>query len=161
MTPFLKAHSTAIAGVHKIPSGDDRYYNNVFVAQGDLSPYDKAILPVTMSGNVFLTGAKPAKLESAALVKPEADPALLLLEKVDGFHLEMNIDKSWSAAGTRLLVTTERLGKAAIPDFPYELSDGTPLRINTDYFTKNRNEANPTPGPFGNPGTGTQTLKMW
>jgi len=161
MTPFLKAHSTAIAGLRKIPGGDDRYYNNVFVAQGDLSPYDKAELPVTMSGNVFLRGAKPAKQESAALVKPEADPALRLLEKADGFHLEMNIDKSWSAAGTRLLVTTELLGKAVIPDLPYELSDGAPLRINTDYFRKNRHEANPTPGPFENPGAGPQTLKVW
>ena len=40
MTPFHQAHSTAIAGMHKFPGGDDRYYNNVFMQHGDLSPYD-------------------------------------------------------------------------------------------------------------------------
>ncbi|MCX6929888.1 MAG: hypothetical protein NT154_42750, partial [Verrucomicrobia bacterium] len=42
MTPFHRAHSTAIAGLHKIPGGDDRYYHNVSVQRGDLSPYDTA-----------------------------------------------------------------------------------------------------------------------
>lgn len=61
---------------------------------------------------------------------------------------------------TRNLVTTKRLGKAAIPDLPYEQADGTPIRINTDYFGKKRNESNPTPGPFENPGTGPVRLKV-
>jgi len=30
MTPFLKAHSTEVAGYHDNPRGDDRYYNNLF-----------------------------------------------------------------------------------------------------------------------------------
>ena len=31
-TPFLKPHSTEVAGYHDNPNGDDRYYNNLFVA---------------------------------------------------------------------------------------------------------------------------------
>ena len=42
MTPFHKAHSTEVAGLHNNPCGDDRYYNNLFVQRGDLSPYDAA-----------------------------------------------------------------------------------------------------------------------
>ena len=57
-------------------------------------------------------------------------------------------------------MTTELLGKAKTPDMPYENPDGSPLKIDTDYFGKQRNETNPTPGPFENPGTGALTLKV-
>jgi len=58
-------------------------------------------------------------------------------------------------------VTTERLGRAAIPNLPYERADGAPIRVNTDYFGRDRNELNPTPGPFENPGMGFLSLKVW
>ena len=58
LTPFHKAHSTEVAGLHDNPSGDDRFYNNLFVERGDLSTYDTAKLPMWMDGNVFLKGAK-------------------------------------------------------------------------------------------------------
>ena len=31
LTPFHKAHSTEVAGLHDNPCGDDRFYNNLFV----------------------------------------------------------------------------------------------------------------------------------
>jgi alpha-N-arabinofuranosidase len=160
MTPFHKAHSTEVAGLHNNPCGDDRFYNNLFVQRGDLSPYDAARLPVWMDGNVFLKGTKPSKHEKNPLVQPEVDPALKLVEKTDGFYLQVRFDKAWAAERTRKLVTTELLGKAAIPNLPYERPDGTPIRVNTDYFSKRRNESNPTPGPFENPGQGNLKLKV-
>ena len=45
-------------------------------------------------------------------------------------------------------MTTELLGKASIPDLPFENADGSPLRLDTDYFGKQRNADNPFPGPF-------------
>ncbi|MGA2255725.1 MAG: hypothetical protein ABSG53_13855 [Thermoguttaceae bacterium] len=57
-------------------------------------------------------------------------------------------------------MTTELLGKATIPNLPYERPDGTPKRVDTDYFGKQRNEADPTPGPFENPGQGDLQLKV-
>ena len=160
MTPFHKAHSTEVVGLHDNPSGDDRFYNNLFVKRGDLSPYDTARLPVWMNGNVFLKGTKPCKHEKDRLVKPEFDPALKLVEKADGFYLEIQFDKAWTAERTRKLVTTDLLGKAAIPNLPYEKSDGKPICVNKDYLGKNRNESNPTPGPFENPGQGTLIIKV-
>jgi alpha-N-arabinofuranosidase len=160
MTPFHKAHSTEVAGLHNNPCGDDRFYNNLFVERGDLSPYDAARLPVWMDGNVFLKAAKPSKHEKDPLVKPEFDPVLKLVEKADGFYLQVQFDKAWAAQRTRKLVTADLLGKAAIPNLPYEQPDGAPIRINTDYFGKQRNEANPTPGPFENPGQGDLKLKV-
>jgi alpha-N-arabinofuranosidase len=157
-TPYHKAHSTEIAGLHNIPLGDDRYYNNVFIA-ADLSPYETATLPVLMEGNVFLNSAKPSRQEADPTLKPDLDPALKLVEKPDGYYLEMNLENGWAGSTVRKLVTTELLGKAAIPDLPYEQPDGTPLRIDTDYFGKQRNTTNPAPGPFENPVRGALRLK--
>ena len=161
LTPFHKAHSTELAGMHNNPCGDDRFYNNLLVARGNLSAYDAARLPMWMDGNVFLGGAKPSKHEASPLAAPEFDPGLKLVEKPDGFYLDVRCDKAWAAKPARKLVTTELLGKAAIPNLPYQRPDGTPIRIDTDYFGKQRSEANPTPGPFENPGQGELQLKVW
>ncbi len=161
LTPFHKAHSTELAGMHNNPNGDDKYYNNIFVARGDLRPYDKAKMPVWMKGNVFLNGAKPCKVETEPTLKPKLDPAIKLVEKSDGYYLELNLEHGWKGKDRRPLVTTELLGKAAIPDLPYENPDGTPLKIDKDFFGKSRSEKNPCPGPFEKPGTGKVSLKVW
>ncbi|MGO8674325.1 MAG: right-handed parallel beta-helix repeat-containing protein [Limisphaerales bacterium] len=161
MTPLHKAHSTELAGLHNNPCGDVRYYNNLFVLRGDVSPYDTAQLPVYMAGNVFLGGAKPSKHETSPLVKADFDPRLKLLEKPDGFYLEIALDPAWAAEQTRKLVTTALLGAASIPNLPFENADGTPIRIDTDYFGRSRDAGNPFPGPFELPGGGNQSLKVW
>jgi len=159
-TPLHQPHSTEFAKMHGHPSGDDRYYNNL-VDRGDFSEYDVAKLPVWMSGNVFLKDAKPSKHESEPLLKPDFDPALNLVERLDGLYLEFITDKAWAAGRTRRLVTTEVLGKAVIPDQAFESPDGAPLRIDTDYFGKKRNEENPFPGPFECPAGGKQRWRVW
>jgi alpha-N-arabinofuranosidase len=161
MTPFHKAHSTELAGLHNNPSGDVRYYNNLFMDRGNLRPYNEAKLPVWMAGNVFLKGAKPSRHEAAPLVKPEFDARIKLIEQADGFYLELSLDKSWATEQTRKLVSTAMLGKAAISRLPFEEADGAPIRIHLDYFKNPRNEANPFPGPFELPAGGKQRLKVW
>ena len=161
MTPFHKAHSTEVAGLHNNPNGDDRFYNNIFVERMDLSQYDTAKFPVWMNGNVFLKGAKPSKHETSPLVKPDFDPALKLVEKTGGWYLEMKFDKAWNAEPIRKTVTTELLGKTKIADCAYENPDGSPLKIDSDYFGKKRRAANPAAGPFDQPGTDTQAIKVW
>jgi alpha-L-arabinofuranosidase len=159
-TPFHPAHSTAVAGLQKIPGGDDRFFNNLFVGGDGLVPYDKAAQAVHMAGNVFLTGAQPAQQEKDPLVRPDFDPKVQLAEKGDGLYLEIALDKAWAAQSPRELVTTERLGKAKIPDLPYEQVDGSPYRLDRDYFGKKR-DANPCPGPFQLPEGGRQVLNVW
>ena len=159
-TPFHKAHSTEVAGLRKIPGGDDRYFNNIFVGNAGLASYDKAAQPVQMVGNVFLKGAKPCTHEQDPLVLPESDPAIKLVEKPDGLYIEITLDKAWTEK-QRPLVTTELLGKAKVPDLPYEQPDGSPYRIDTDWFGKKRNGTNPFAGPFELPGGGSQVLKVW
>jgi hypothetical protein len=161
MTPFLQAHSTAIAGIHKFPSGDDRYYNNVFVQHGDLSPYDTAKLPVKMGGNVFFQGTQSSKHERDPILRSGSDPALALVEKNDGFYLTMTLATTLGSERPSQPVTSARLGKTSISGCAFENPDGSPITIGTDYFGKPRNTANPTPGPFEAPGTGTLTMKVW
>jgi alpha-N-arabinofuranosidase len=158
-TPYHKAHSTDLAGMHDNPFGDDKYVNNLFIGPADLSVYDKAPLSVRMEGNVFLKGAKPSKHEREPAVRPDIDPGLRLIENTDGFFLEIALDKVLGGKGRRL-VTTELLGKAAIPDLPYEQADGSPIRIDRDYFGKMRGASGPTPGPFESSASGPLVLKI-
>lgn len=160
-TPFHKAHSTEVAGLRNIQGGDDRFYNNLLVGPSGLSTYDNAAQTVWLRGNVFLKGAKPSKHERQALLMPQYNPAVQLVEKTDGYYLEVALDKAWGKGQHRQLVTTELLGKAKISDLPYEQPDGTAYRLDTDYFGNKRNADNPLPGPFERPAGGKQTLKVW
>jgi alpha-N-arabinofuranosidase len=53
------------------------------------------------------------------------------------------------------------LGRAEIPDLPYEKPDGSPIGVDADYVGKSRSASNPTPGPFENPGSGDLSIKIW
>ncbi len=159
-TPFMKAHSTAVAGLHNIPGGDDRFYNNLLVNRG-FDGYDKAGLPSWMKGNVFLNEAQPSPSEESPLLRPDFDPGIKLIEKPDGLYLEITLDRAWAEPASRPLVTTDLLGKAKIPDLPYLQPDGSPYRLDTDYFGNKRNAKSPFPGPFEWSAGGKQVLKVW
>lgn len=160
-TPYLKPHSTAIAGLHNNPHGDDRFYNNLFVKRANLGVYNNVPLPMWLDGNVYLDGAKPSKFDKHAVVEPDFDPDLKLVSKDGGLYLEMRFDKAWTNGVPHNLVTTALLGKTAISHLPYQQPDGAPIRIDRDYFGKRRNPANPTPGSFESPNTGELNLKVW
>jgi alpha-N-arabinofuranosidase len=114
-----------------------------------------------MEGNVFLDGAKPSRFEDRPLVKPDLDPALQVKTIAGGVYLEMKFDPAWTAEAPRKIVTTAMLGKAVIPDLPYERPDGSPIRIDNDYAGKSRSQSSPTPGPFEHPGVGKKPIKVW
>jgi alpha-N-arabinofuranosidase len=159
-TPYQVAHGTAVAGLNKIAGGDSRFFNNIFVGHNGLAPYDKASRPTFMAGNVFINGAKPSDAEEEALTLPEFDPAINLIQKSEAFHLEITLDPAW-ARKSRALVTTERLGEAAVPELPYVQPDGSSYRIDRDYFGKKRDAGNPFPGPFAPVDEGRQIFQVW
>jgi alpha-N-arabinofuranosidase len=160
LTPFFKPHSSEIVKLHDNPCGDNQYYYNIFVSRCDLSGYDTARLPVHMNDNVFLNGAKPSKHEVKPLVQSERDPELKLVKRPDGIYLQMKFDRTLGDH-TGALVTSEMLGKAIIPSVPYEQPDGTPYRIDTDYFGKKRTSENSAPGPFAYQSGETIHHKVW
>ncbi len=106
------------------------------------------------------TLAKPSKHETNPLVQPEVDPEIKLAEKPDGVILRMTLDRVW-VSRKRHLLTSALLGKAKPPNLPYEQPDGSPYRIDTDYFGNKRNTAHPCAGPFEHKGQGRLELKVW
>ncbi|MHC4692330.1 MAG: right-handed parallel beta-helix repeat-containing protein [Planctomycetota bacterium] len=160
-TPFHPPHSTKVAGLRNIQGGDDRFYNNIFVNHNGLAPYDKAAQPMHMAGNVFLKSAQSSKHEQDPLVRPKYDPEIKLVEEKDGVYLHITLDKTWLEKQPRRLITTELLGKAKIPNLPYEQPDGSRYHIDTDYFSRKRNTNNPFPGPFELDEGGKKVLKVW
>jgi alpha-N-arabinofuranosidase len=159
LTPHLKAHSTEVVGLAPNLSGDERFYNNVFVNHG-LAEYDPVKLPVFMGGNVFLHGAKPSKHEADPSVQSDFDPVLELVEKPDGLYLRIMVDEAWGRVRRRL-VTTDLLGKAKTPGLSYKKSDGSPYCIAKDYHGRERNRTNPCAGPFELERPGENLLKVW
>jgi len=161
-TPFHKAHSTKIAGLSKVVGDDERFNNNLFVGHNGLAGYGKEAANLRAAGNVFLAGAKPATDEHRSLVLPDANAGLELTEEPDGWYLHAALDDRWVQQDDLTLVTTKLLGKAKIPNLPYEQPDGAPYRIDTDYFGKKRNVERPFPGPFAKPDQGTKRIwKVW
>jgi alpha-N-arabinofuranosidase len=160
-TPFHKAHSTQIVGLSKVVGDDERFHNNLFIGHSGLSVYGEEAVNLQAVGNVFLAGAKPSTHDREALVVADFDPGTKLEEKSDGWWLEISVDPTWASGQKRGVVTTESLGRAKLPDEPYEKPDGTPYRLDTDYFGLKRNTRNPAPGPFRSPSENGIRLKVW
>lgn len=159
-TPYHEAHSTAIAGMSGFEGGDDRFYNNCFVGHTGLAPYDDdAGYPVWMDGNVFLGGAQPSSHEPDAVERPDADPDVRLADDGEAVRLDLEVEE-WLGVETQL-VTTERLGEARVPGVPYTAPDGSPVRLDADYFAEGRDASNPAPGPFAQPGELAPPLDVW
>jgi alpha-L-arabinofuranosidase len=187
LTPYHKPHSTFVAALHDNPGGDIQFINNLFINEGNASQYSKALLPVVFEGNVYnkgsvmATGNKDQKkfgeinsnaqeqmkkykeqsaTETNALVADDFDASVKLLLQDNSIYLEIALDKSWLAQ-KRKLVTTETLTKAIVPVLPFENTDGSPLRIDTDYLGHKRNADNPSPGPIEIEISGKQKVKVW
>jgi alpha-N-arabinofuranosidase len=178
-TPYHPAHSTKVAGLVNIRGGDDRFYNNIFVGAGatpavapagkadwrgkesgyGLWVYDNREFPLQTGGNIYLNGARPYGKETNALTLSEAFDCKLV-EAAGEPQLHLTLPASLSKAATKL-VTTELLGKAKIPGARYENPNGSPLKIDGDYFGKKRSKSTPTAGPFENPGQGALKLRVW
>jgi len=171
-TPYHLPHSTSIAGLSTIFSGDDRYYNNIFLGypeevltkdaryQYGLAGYSNAKLPVWISGNVYYNKAVHYKGESSYIENPDFKPSVEITEEGSNVFITFNLDENIEDIKTQL-VTTSALGKVKMPKAEFENPDGSPLRIETDYNGNKRSELNPSPGPFEKPGKGSLKMKVW
>jgi alpha-L-arabinofuranosidase len=159
-TPYHPAHTTAVAGLRNIEGGDSRFFNNIFAGGNGLVEYRKAALPMYMAGNVYMNGARPVKAEEDAVVFDNINPGVRIEETEDAVYLHLSLETGWRGDITRAPVTSERLGKAAIPELPWENPDGTPVRIDSDYSGRKRDGDNPPPGPLL-PAAGEDRIKVW
>jgi hypothetical protein len=178
-TPYHKPHSTEVVALKNIPGGDNRFYNNIFVAgysaipaSDDRSParirigygldiYNDAELPMHVNGNIYYKGAKPYGKETNYVERSGFDPQIKIDEEQDGFYLYLTLEKSYRSL-KEPFISTQLLGKAMIPDLQYVNPDGSSLKIDMDYYGAKRNEKDPSAGPFEKPVIGKQIkLKVW
>lgn len=171
-TPYHLPHSTDIAGLSTIFSGDDRYFNNIFLGYSKeeikrdarynygLTGYNNATLPVWIEGNIYYNRAHHFKKEINFIENPDFKPGVEITREGEDVFVVFDSEAKASEIKT-LLVTTEMLGKAKMPKEGYENPDGSPLRIDIDYNSNKRSETNPSAGPFENPGFGIIKMKVW
>jgi hypothetical protein len=171
-TPYHPAHSTVIAGLARIPGGDNRFYHNLFVGTGSgpagdstaarrtghgLWIYDKCEFPQTTGGNVYYHGASPSAQVSRPLVLADHDPALRLDCTATGTYLRFTpADRPPQPAVP--VVTSERLGRARVSGQPFVNPDSSPIKIETDFSGKPRDPRKPAAGPFEDPDEGMVKL---
>ena len=170
-TPYHLTHSTEVAGLSTILSGDDRWYNNIFLGTGQdpntkdprgnygLSVYNNAKLPVWISGNLHFNRSLPYKNEINSKQYAGSKPDFSISEEGSNVFLNLTIGESVNNLKTQF-VTTEMLGKAKMPNESFENPDGTPLKIDLDYFGKPRSVNSPTCGPFEGLQSGKQSIKL-
>jgi hypothetical protein len=171
-TPYHLPHSTAVAGLSTIFSGDDRYYNNIFLGYGieankkdsrynyGLTGYNGAKLPVWISGNIYFNKAVHFKEEINYVENSDFKPDVEITEEGNSVFLNFSLDEKGIDLKTQI-ITTALLGKAKMPKEAFENPDGTPLKIDTDYLGNKRSESNPSAGPFENRGKGSLKVKVW
>ena len=170
-TPYFLPHSTNMAALTTIISGDDRFYNNIFIGKGDktsaesklkygLEGYNEAKLPVWMSGNIYFYGAKSSTRDVNFANNSAFNPEVRLVTEGGNGYLQLNLGSALYDRKVRM-ITTEVLGKAKIPKAAFDNPDGTPMKLDVDYFGVKRSETNPSVGPFENPGKGELKLKVW
>lgn len=76
----------------------------------------------------------------------------------DDVQLTLTFDKALPTVRT-FPVTTELLGRTQVSGWLYVNPNGSPLKMDTDYFGKGRSESNPSAGPFENPGDRMISIK--
>ncbi len=89
------------------------------------------------------------------------DDAAKLTTENGKMYLEIALNKNWLVKQKRKLVTSQVLGKAIVPCLPFENTDGSQIKIDTDYLGWKRNILNPSPGTFEIMKSGKQQIRVW
>ncbi len=175
-TPWHQPHSTQVFGRVITRNGDNRYYNNIFTSVDDKvtnqmqNPWWKSrgsfglgtyegYYPMYVDNNVYYKQATVFPGEENFYNEHEFDPEIKIEERGEEVFLHINLDPSLDKADAKM-ITSEILGRAKIPDLPFETAEGIPVSIGMDYFNKNRKE-DPTTGPFEDPAKGKTIIKVW
>ncbi len=189
-TPYHLPHSTDVAGLATVVAGDDRYFNNIFLGGGKdanendrfgLAAFNKSTekptaknhtylvdkWPVWINGNVYLNGALSYNEEKIFTADKDINPQYTLEENNHDVYMEFASEEILSRIENILnntktaLITTESLGKTKLPKQGYENPNGTPIRLDSDFWGKKRNPNHPLPGPFEAPELNGTKIKIW
>jgi len=140
LTPYFKPHSTILAGITAVKTGDMRYYNNIFLdADTVLNCYANTAPLLKAAGNIYM-----AKVWITT----------------NGNKVWVQMDKTASPLPT-LPVTAALLGNAMVPDLPFEDPYGKPAELDLDYFGRHRDNKHPVPGPIELKNGETGLISIW
>jgi len=173
-TPFLKPHSTKVAGYHTNEPGDDRYYNNLFIGSGgaNTSKYIHFIkkgynaeqkYKVVFEGNVYLRGATPHSLDLTHIAENKHElPLIKPIIEGDNVYLDLSgVVKNMNLNNKFKLIHTENLGVAAVSGAPFVDAKGNAFTFDVDYLGNTRLESNVMPGPIQLMQHDNQKVKVW
>lgn len=178
-TPYHLAHSTDVAGFCQIYSGDDRYYNNIFVGKWSdggekLEQFtvncDKFISPeefdnrisvsqqaVWMGGNAYSGFASPSKHEKSAVV---ASGLTAEISEIDGeFILTLNVPDDIAEAVCEP-ISTKMLGETRISALPFDAPDESDYDFSFDLVGEKYMDT-VVPGPLASLKAGKQSVCVW
>lgn len=160
-TYYYQPHGTVSQGKILNEGGDWQWYNNIFADKASLVNWDVPRWPRKYVGNVYTKGVKPDTEDTNGLCDKDFNPDIHLTKKADGWYLSMNVSQDWQKGVKRKMVTTSLIDKAIIPNQTFINPDGTPIKVDTDYFGNKRKSYNPFPGPIEVKHFGTQEWKVW
>lgn len=185
-TPYQLPHSTEVAGVSGISSGDNHFYNNIFVGIGKgkgynevgintfgLSTLNDSIMlawgnlnkekiksPSYVENNVYLNGAQPYKDEKQSIIIEDFNPEISLNESDKELYLTCNFNVLDLETNSDF-ISTSTLGKTKISNAKFDNPDGSELIIDEDYHGLKRVEGKTMFGPFQNLEKGVQKIHIW
>lgn len=115
-TPYHMPHETAVAGYSNFTGGDDRYYNNVFLRDGDV---DNQVMPMTFFEHLPLPPRQQVDDNGAPVMDGIPDNSRCYLHPVGlgGYNEYPNArDKQWWAYTREEIAAMVEGGKAFHPD---------------------------------------------
>lgn len=179
-TPYHFPHSTKVKGLFNNTGGDVRFYNNIFLANGDknkhlngLASYNrypvysehmsdsvrstpdylKFLFPIWTQGNVYYKNGIPYKSEKD-FIKTQSEATAKLIKKNDGYYLKYTFGNDLLKQAKTCAVNTNMLGQTFISETIFDNPDGSQFVLKKDFFGKKRDMEKPGPGPFETPPLG-------
>jgi hypothetical protein len=165
-TPYHLNHSTEVKGIRTITEGDHRFFNNIFIG-GDNSKlkygmivFDVSQRPIYAENNLFLNGSLPMTNKTQDWVEKTVNPKLRVEETPEGeVYLVSDISLQELSSFKGKSIDADRLGITQLTGFPFENPDGTPFKLEKDFFGNDRS-ASPIVGPIENVPS-SKRIKVW
>lgn len=175
-TPYHAPHSTRVAGISLVYSGDDRWYHNILIGGHETdrvygtADYDGAptsleeyIARVRRLGHgdvqLFAQIPQPAYIDGNVYLAgagayereehhlmSDAEPQARITRREDGVYLSITLPEGLDSVPT-CTVATRMLGQTHMSDGFYETPAGEPIVIDRDLCGAPRGES-PVPGPI-------------
>lgn len=187
-TPYHEPHSTDIKGISVVYGGDDRWFNNIFIGEGELEgvgtahyngytasleefidtvqnksgsdheAFNVVEQPVYINHNAYLNGAEPFDREEKNFVSSE-NPSFQIVDEGKEVYMEINLPEEFEQQ-TGKVQSTHTLERVRLVDVEFENPDGSEVVINKDLLGKEK-EGAAVLGPIAQLRKGKNRMKVW